>query len=397
MGRNGTGVRPASESSIEITFPYRGERCRERIKLKPTPANLKRAERHRAAILLAIENGTFDYAVTFPDSPRASKFCAPDQIITLEHYLDRWLERVRPGLKSSTYATHRRIVRRINQALGGQRLSDLRWRNVREWIESQDVGQKTARNLLSVLRSALKDAVDDDIMDANPLADRTIRRTTTTPATDEIDPFNAEERAAILAAADGQERNFIQFALWTGLRSSELCALDWSDVDLRNGVVRVTKALTQDAKEAEIPKTAAGRRDVKLLEPALAALLAQRPHTELFGAAVFHNPRTDQRWPGDLTFRQGAWKRILRRAGVRYRYPYQLRHTYASMMLMAGEAPQWVATQLGHKDWAFTMRTYARWIASDTPNAGDKAVYAWGKREKKLANTLSLRTKTDHK
>ncbi len=72
MGRKQrTGVRAVSASSIEISFVYQGKRCRERIKLKPTPANLKRAERHREAILDAIERGTFDYATTFPNSKQA--------------------------------------------------------------------------------------------------------------------------------------------------------------------------------------------------------------------------------------------------------------------------------------------------------------------------------------
>ncbi|WP_422768438.1 Arm DNA-binding domain-containing protein, partial [Pseudomonas aeruginosa] len=48
MGRDGRGVRAVSDSSIEITFMYRGVRCRERISLKPTATNLKRAEQHKA-------------------------------------------------------------------------------------------------------------------------------------------------------------------------------------------------------------------------------------------------------------------------------------------------------------------------------------------------------------
>ncbi|WP_251862750.1 DUF3596 domain-containing protein [Achromobacter sp. Marseille-Q4962] len=60
------GVRPASESSIEIGFTYQGRHCVERIRAKPTAANLKRAAERRAAILRAIERGEFDYAREFP-------------------------------------------------------------------------------------------------------------------------------------------------------------------------------------------------------------------------------------------------------------------------------------------------------------------------------------------
>ena len=73
------GVRPASKSSIEIDFYYCDIRCKERIKRKPTPANLKEVSNHRGAILNAIRNGTFDYATTFPDSKRRHLFHTPSK------------------------------------------------------------------------------------------------------------------------------------------------------------------------------------------------------------------------------------------------------------------------------------------------------------------------------
>ena len=65
----------------------------------------------------------------------------------------------------------------------------------------------------------------------------------------------------------------------------------------------------------------------------------------------------------------------------------------ASMMLMAGESPQWIASQVGHTDWTFTARTYSRFIPDDAPDAGEKAVQRWGNAGKKL----SLRTSNDAK
>ena len=64
--RKHRGVKTASATTIEITFQYQGKQCRERIKLQPTAPNLARAARHRAAIISAIETGTFDYRTTFP-------------------------------------------------------------------------------------------------------------------------------------------------------------------------------------------------------------------------------------------------------------------------------------------------------------------------------------------
>ncbi|MDF5919893.1 hypothetical protein P4133_10895 [Pseudomonas aeruginosa] len=62
----------------------------------------------------------------------------------------------------------------------------------------------------------------------------------------------------------------------------------------------------------------------------------------------------------------------LKKAGVRYRRPYQTRHTYASMMLSAGEHPMWVAQQMGHSDWTAIARIYGRWMPSADYNAGEK-------------------------
>lgn len=54
------GVRPASESSIEISFVYQGRICVRRLRMKPTAANLKRAAEQRAAMVEAIARGEFD-------------------------------------------------------------------------------------------------------------------------------------------------------------------------------------------------------------------------------------------------------------------------------------------------------------------------------------------------
>lgn len=382
MGRNfAGGVRAASKSSIEIDFYYRGVRCKERLKLKPTPANLKRAARHRAAILDAIERGTFDYAETFPDSKRIGQFShQPGATITVATYLDRWLRTVRHTLKSSTFVPYRRIcVHQLTPQFGHLQLTQLTWKRVRDWLVTKDASPKTKRNILSVLRTALADAVDDELIETNPMAGKQLRQKgEIKPKQDPIDPFNAQERACVLAAADGQERHLIQFGFWTGLRISELIALDWDDVDWIGKRILVSRALTQSATEPETPKTAAGTRYVKLLPDALAALRAQKAHTFLKGAEIFQNPRTGKRWTGDVVIRERMWKRVLKKAGVRYRYPYQMRHTYASMMLQAGEPVMWVSKQLGHTDWAFTARTYSRWIDVDAPEAGQLAAQKWG-------------------
>ena len=180
------------------------------------------------------------------------------------------------------------------------------------------------------------------------------------------------------ACRDPQHRNLFEFAFWTGLRTSELVALTWEDIDFLRNEARINKARTQDAEAPETTKTRQGVRDIKLLAPALAALQRQKTITFLAGGVIFRDPRTGEPWTGDEPIRQGPWKTALKKAGVRYRRPYQTRHTYASMMLTAGEPLGWVANQMGHRDLTMLARCYGRWIKSATPDVGNKAVAMFG-------------------
>lgn len=378
MGREGSGVRAASETSIEITFTYRGKRCRERIQLVPTPANLMAARNHRGAVLDAIAKGTFDYAVTFPHSRNAKAFAEhKGDVETVEHYLDRWFKKQEKHLKASTLRDYRLTVyNQLIPAFGQKRLSELKRADVKAWCGTLDCSNKRIGNILSPLRVALHDAVEDELIEFNPLTDWTYTNKEKPKLVDDVDPFTADEQAAILAALrEPTARNQVQFAFWTGLRTSELIALEWNDVDWVRGTARVNKALTQYSDDPEPPKTESGNRDVRLLRPALEALQAQRKISQFHDSGrIWLNPRTGKPWEGDQAIRKTLWTPALKLAGVRYRRPYQTRHTYASMMLSAGENPMWVAQQMGHADWAEIRTTYGKWIKDSDPDAGNRAV-----------------------
>jgi integrase len=385
MGRVGRGVRSKSESSIEITFQYEGQRCRETIPLPPTTANLKRVELHRANILYEISRGTFDYAQVFPNSKHVkSRALHIGDVETTGDFLESWIDSKTKQLAASTAREWRNTVEHLLiPKFGKTPIGKLIRRDIRAWLESLDVGRKKPMsnkrlaNIQTVFRCALDDATEDEVIEANPLAGYTYSRNMPFDpfAEDAVDPFSIEEQRLILAACDTPDyRNFVQFALWTGLRTSELVALDWNDIDWVRGVVRVRKAMTKDARGvAETTKTPAGRREVKLLPPALAALTAQKELTYLAGENIFQSPKVKKRWSGDKAI-WDIWQTTIKRARVRYRVPYQTRHTYASMMLSAGEHPMWVAKQMGHADWTMIARVYGKWMPDADTGAGSRAV-----------------------
>ncbi|MGB7596783.1 MAG: site-specific integrase, partial [Gallionella sp.] len=67
---------------------------------------------------------------------------------------------------------------------------------------------------------------------------------------------------------------------------------------------------------------------------------------------------------------------------------YQTRHTYASMLLSAGEDPMWVSHQMGHSDWGMIRKTYGRWIPDMNPIAGRKVEDLWSQYGQKSNNLL---------
>lgn len=379
-GRGTGGVRPATDTSIEVDFYYRGERCRERIKLPPTQRNIRWAENLLGQIRIEIAKGTFDYAAHFPSSKRARKFTSkPAALDDMTIVLRRWIAMKEASLAHSTFTTWNRIVENILiPRIGTGKLRDFDRIAAKALVATfdKDTSAKRINNVLGVLRGALEDAVDDQLITANPLAGFRVKRQDAVSDTDDVDPFTPDEVKAILQACDlPQIRNYVQFNFATGLRTSEMIGLCWSDVDLRAGTVRIRRAWVMG--KMKVPKTKSGKRTVELVKPALEALKAQRAHTGLAGEFVFHDPRTGARWGSDQALRAGEWRRALTLAGVRYRYPYQMRHTFASQALSAGENVMWVAKQMGHSNWALTAKKYARWIPSIMPNAGDKVAAVW--------------------
>ena len=333
---------------------------------------------------MAIENGTFDYAKTFPASPRRLQFLAhPTQGHTVEKFLGEFLAGQKGIVKASTLQDYRKIINNqlAPSALGPITLAELDRAAVRKFCIGLTAGNKRIANILSVLRLALAQAVQDNVLEINVLDGWRYTRAEPIRETDDVDVFTAEEQTKVLAQLAPRNRNWFQFAFWTGLRTSEMVALEWRDIDFAAGTIRVVRAETHAASAPEAPKTRSSRRTVKMLVPAREALVAQKEHTLMAGVRVWHL-NTDEA-------ARDIWVLGCRKAGVRYRKPYQTRHTYASMMLTAGESPMWVAQQMGHSDWGMIRTVYGHFIPDAHPNAGNAAEAMFGATaESKLTRSI---------
>jgi integrase len=154
-----------------------------------------------------------------------------------------------------------------------------------------------------------------------------------------------------------------QFAFATGLRTGELIAIKWGNIDAINGVIHVEdNVISAEVGTVEKDTKTGKARDIPILPAAQTALNAMRPLSSLAGEYIFIHPNTRQRWRDDQQMRKGSWKPALLRAGVRYRIPYQTRHTFASKLLEQGEQEILVAMLLGHSTVEMVRRHYGRYI-----------------------------------
>lgn len=361
----------AAGARIQIAFSYQGKECRELLPKMPiNKSSIQRATVLREDVRAKIKAGDFNYAVFFPDSPRAgiSKRKTGLMKTLLQKQLETYERQVQNGQMSpSTFNGYFKVI-------NGERMKH--WNTIhatevtpsmlRDWIAEMDCTSKAIRNTLIPLRSVFEDALNDGLIEFNPferIALAKLIRQTAKASDYVVQPFTHAERQAILSACRPDEQPTFLFWFNTGLRPGELAALEWSSIDLKKRIARITQ--NQVAGVIKGPKTEAGKRSVALNDEAIAALKSQQSISKPLGDRVWLNPRTLKPWSTDAQIRKTAWLPIMARSGIDYRNPYQIRHTFASSLLTAGANPWYVAQQLGHEDVEMVFRTYGKFISED--------------------------------
>jgi integrase len=359
MGRTPdlTGIEVRS-GSIRIVFYWRNRRCRETVKLEPTKANLTYAARLRGEILRKIELGNFEYAEYFPESSLAratAKTAAP----TFRALAETWLASA--DLQKSTREGYAKSLKKyIYPPIGDKPIDQVSHLMLTEILGSIKASKKTRNNTLIPIRRVFDLAFTDGLIPANHAARlRYARHQLPDP-----DPFSPEEVDAILGKVreryGAEVENWFGLGFFAGMRTSEQIALRWSDVDLKANVVQVQRARVRH--EEKETKTATTRHH-ELSARARVFLDRHRAFTQLKGESLFLDPVTGSPYNDDKPPRERYWRPVLAALGLRYREPYQMRHTYATMAIMAGASPIYVARQMGNSP-RIVFKHYARWIES---------------------------------
>ncbi len=348
---------------IQVAFYWNGRRYRPTLRIPATSANLKYAVRLKAEIERAIALGTYtmeQYARHFPTS-RASRLVADKAAVTpsetFEEYSKKWLA-ASAHLSVGTLIKYRQALEFWNARIGNVPISEIPHSTIAALANSQGWAAKNRNNMLIPMRRTFDMAYQDGVIERNPAERIRNAKVQKEPP----DPLSAEEVELVLQRMSQYDRqivNLFEFSFFSGMRPSELIALRWGDIDWNRALARVSRAKTfGEEHETKTYKV----RDVELNTRALSALTRQKEHTFLKGSYVFENPVTGEPYTEERPLRRAYWNPTLKALGMRFRNFYQTRHTFATLNLMAGATPMWVAKQLGHSSMQMVLTVYSRWI-----------------------------------
>ena len=171
-----------------------------------------------------------------------------------------------------------------------------------------------------------------------------------TPPQEKIGPYLMEaDKRGLLAA--------YYLELTTGLRRGELLALLWTDLDIENKTISVTKQVNRIKGQLVVnqPKTQNSIRTLAIPQQAVDLQVEEhRKHPS--NPFMFPSPATGEMYYPDSVV--NLHKKILKDAGLEHIRFHDLRHTFATMALQNGVDIKKVSSMLGHYDAGFTLRTY---------------------------------------
>jgi len=352
---------------MRLHFVFNGKACKETVFVNGVPLDptsrgaLEYARKLGAKIRDDIRLGVFKYETYFPAS-RLGVAASTGTGYQLGVRFDDFMARQR--IAHSTRHHYDTMARAWKAKYGEER--DIRTIQVEESIrafDDQGLSRGTVNLRIGLLRRMLDLAVADGILEKSALAvtrgaDLKLKKS----KKKRPDPFDLEEVDAILGYMrehyTAATVTFWEVKFFTGLRTGEAIALDWSQIEWKRKTLIVNR--THTSGQLKLSTKTDTDRDVNLNARAFAAL---ERHYMACG-----KPRSGIVFPNSLgrylrgdEIQKQYWKPTLAALEYRYRTPYETRHTFATILLMADVPLGLAAAQMGHGIPVFT-KVYAKWI-----------------------------------
>lgn len=262
-----------------------------------------------------------------------------------------WWEEAQIRLARQTVKVYRPAMLRAIEAFGSKYIKEIKPGEISVFLlrlAKQDFAQKTIANQKGVINMIFDHAVLANDRQDNPCGfvpmPKTAPKAHRSPASPE-DEATVKNTYSVWI--------FPYIAIMTGMRKGEILALQWRDIDFEENTIYVTKSVEHDGDRPLIkqPKTEAGIREVPLLAPLRAVLLAMRGRPSHYIVSDDgESPLTNRRY-------QTLWTQYQRLTGIKCT-AHQLRHSFATIAFECGVPIKSVQEILGHKQLSTTMDIY---------------------------------------
>ena len=303
---------------------------------------------------------------------------------TFGTWAERWLKIKAGKVSAARIVVYESHIKHLNAALEQAQITKIRPADVQEIITNLSVnnpntGKPMARETLMGLKSTavqiLKLAVDNRVMDYNPA---TVVEIPNVPKTAPRRALTEEEQRWITDTPHRAQRAAM-IMMYAGLRRGELIPLLWSDVDLTGRTIRVTKTVEKVKGAFRLKDTAKTESSIRVVDipKKLAGFLAGEQRESIYvcvsASNKIHTPSSwDRMWESylaDLNLLHGDFGPFQKKPkskfdpdGVPFVIPpisaHWLRHTFATMLYMAGVDILTAKEQLGHSDIKTTLEIY---------------------------------------
>jgi len=302
---------------------------------------------------------------------------------TVGAYLAYWLEnRLKMRARPRSYEAFEILIRvHITPALGKIPLRKLEPATIQKFLNERSksgLSPQTVRHMRTVLRSALNQALKENVIARNPA---TLVDPPRIPHR-EIHPLSPDEARQLLkAGANDRLEAVLTVALSLGLRRGEILGLKWSDIDLEKRTIAVNRSLQRvEGRLTELEtKTAKSRRVLAAPEAVIAALRrhrARQAQERLTPGPDWHDGdlvfTTELGTPLDPRNLIRSYKRILKNEKMRSVSFHTLRHSAASLLLAQGVELRTIMEILGHSSIALTANLYSHVLDNLKREAADK-------------------------
>jgi integrase len=351
-----------------VRVEYKGKR-KSKGYTKEGKANAV-AERIRAALDIY---GTDAFAIL----SRQQKALKPKEKPTplFKAYATRWVEELEmQSLSLSTRTSYRyHAEKHLIPHFGDMLLNEIGYSELKAFVleQTKKYRKDTVRLDIATMRLIFGEAFREGVVERSPVASLGKFIGGASRRKEKVDPFTLEELHQLEARVAEKHAAYYEFVLMmarTGVRIGEALGLQWKDLDLDKGIALIRRNIPIH-RQVQPTKTKSSERSLDLSPELVQALrsLFRRRREEWFAKGETEIPKwvfCGQRGePFQYSnFRRRCWLRALKDAKVRERTPHDLRHTYASQMLLAGEPLSYVSAQLGHKSPEITLRVYSHWI-----------------------------------